>query len=139
MVRARRKKSGYVMIDVIIALSIVSIGLYAIFALLSKQLVDIKNLYYTDIALMTGEAEVDILRSLDFSELKDCTKGPLIGNPGMLGSLTEGKGSLDIESYPGSEGEIKKVTVNISWSPARGGRREIELTTLIYGMSSGKQ
>lgn len=127
------------MMDLIIALSIVFIGLYGIFALLSRELVDIKNLYYTDIALMTGEAEVDVLRSLDFSELKVCSKGPLIGNPGMLGSLTEGKGSLDIESYPGSDGKIKKVTVNISWRPARGGRREIELTTLIYGMSSGEQ
>lgn len=127
------------MMDLMTALAIAFIGLLGILALLSRELGDIKNLYYTDIALMTGEAEVDILRSLDFSELKVCTKGPLIGDPGMLASLTEGEGSLDIESYPGSEGEIKKVTVNISWRPARGGRKEIKLTTLIYGMSSGKQ
>ena len=127
------------MMDLITALAIVFIGLYGIFALLSRELGDIKNLYYTDIALMSAEAEVDILRSLDFSELKVCTEGALVGNPGMLASLDEGEGSLDIESYPGSEGEIKKVTVNISWSPARGGRREIKLTTLIYGMSSGKE
>ena len=137
--RARRKKSGFVMMDLMTALAIVFIGLYGIFALLSRELGDIKNLYCTDIALMSAEAEVDILRSLDFSELKVCTKGPLIGNPGMLGSLTEGEGSLDIESYPESDGRIKKVTVNISWRPARGGRKEIKLTTLIYGMSSGKQ
>ncbi len=127
------------MMDLIIALSIVFIGLYGIFALLSRELGDIKNLYYTDIALMSAEAEVDILRSLDFSELKVCTKGPLIGNPGMLGSLDEGRGTLDIESYPGSEEKIKKVTVNIRWRPGRGGRKQIELTTLIYGMSPGKQ
>ena len=127
------------MVDLIVALSIVFIGLYGIFALLCKELGDIKNLYYTDIALMSAEAEVDILRSLDFSELKVCTKGPLIGNPGMLASLTEGEGSLDIEFYPESDGRIKKVTVKIGWRPARGGRREIELTTLIYGMSPGKE
>jgi hypothetical protein len=137
MVRAKR--SGFVMIDLITAMAIVSFGFCGIFTLLSRELVDIRNLYYTDIAMMSAEAEVDILRSLDFYELKDCTKGPLVGNPGMFASLDEGKGSLDIESYPGSDGKIKKATVNLSWRPARGGRREIKLTTLIYGMSSGKQ
>ena len=127
------------MVDLITALAIAFIGLYGIFALLCKELEDIRNLYYTDIALMTVETEVDILRSLDFSELKDCTKGPLMGNPAMLASLDEGEGSLDIESYPGSEGKIKKVRVNMSWKLRGGGAKQIELTTLIYGMSSGKQ
>lgn len=139
MVRARRKKSGVVMMDLITAMAVVFIGLCGVFTLLCRELRDIKDLYYRDIALMTAESAVETLRSLSLSELKECNNGPLPGDPMMLDNLKEGKGSLHIRNYPGSDGRIKEVTVNIGWEPTRGGRREIGVTTLIWGRSPGRQ
>ena len=126
-----RKKSGIMMMDLITALAIFLVGFYAVFTLLYRQLGSIRNLYYRDIALMAAESELDMLRSLDFSELGDCSRIHLTGNSDMLTRLKDAKTSLDIRSYPVCDGKIKEVTVNIGWRHGRSGRGKIELTTLI--------
>lgn len=139
MLRRRTSEHGFAMVDLLTALAVALIGLCGIFALVTKELADIRTLYQRDIALMAAKTEMDILRSLDFSELKNCTNASLLENPSILASLKGGKGHLSIRDYAESGNRIKEVTVNISWEPLRGRRKEIKLTTLICDMSLGKK
>lgn len=125
------KDKGFALMELVTALAMTGIALGAIFSIFHYGLRQVKSIYHFSLANTIAQTEIEIIRNTSFFQLVHRREASFRGEGEGLEELKNGEGRLVIEDYEGWIGEIKKVTVYVSWLEVKGGKREVKLTTLI--------
>lgn len=125
------KNKGFALMELMTALAITGIALGTLFSIFFYGLRQVRSIYHFSLANTIAQTEIEIIRSIPFPKLVNRKEDSFIGEAKGLEELKNAEGRLTIKDYEGREGEIKKVTVYVSWLEAKGRKREVKLTTLI--------
>lgn len=119
---------AFSLMELITAIFIFSVGMMAVFGIFYKCVNSARQMYHYQLAGEIVQSEIEYLRNLDYSQVKNCKVASFLGPMPDLQKLKNSSGKLTIDDYmdPG----IKKVTVSVSWSEEKL-ERSTGITTLI--------
>jgi prepilin-type N-terminal cleavage/methylation domain-containing protein len=126
---ARNRRAGLTLIELVAALSILSIGILGTVSLYHFGLDKLKALQESRNALTAAQNELEYLRSLPFDQLVNAADAPFHATAPLEG-LVNAQALTSIQDYPGVAG-LKQVTVTVAWTGEHGRTVRKSLATLI--------
>lgn len=129
----KEKRKGFSILELATATAIFSVAMIALFGIFYRCIISSRQMYNYQLASGLVQSEIEFLRSLDYSKLKNCKDASFSGPVMDLQKLKGGLGKLTIEDYMNAH--IKKVTASISWSEEKN-NKSITMTTLIADRQS---
>ncbi|MDD5556948.1 MAG: type II secretion system protein [bacterium] len=122
---SRSDRSGFTLIEVLIAIIILGISFGALAAAFSTGLMGVRAARETSTAVHAAQQEIENMRNMSFSAIQTrLFTVPSINGAGTVTSQLEG-GTTD----------LKKVAVNVSW--VSGGRRPMSVSMATYFTRNG--
>lgn len=124
--RERRvKKTGFTLLEILIALILCTLGVVVMAGLISSGLVGSSDAENTTIAMNLAQRRMEEIRNLGFSNISDEPKDSVAGFSGF-------QREVEIDDPPGAPttDDLKQVTVTVYWT-TKGGEADISLVTYI--------
>ena len=125
----KRNLAAFSLIELLVAVGILTIGFFSIFDLANAGLRQTHQLEQSRIALAVAQSEIENLRALEFSALITQETGSFLAPIPSLSQLHDGKGELTIRVR---SPRLKEITVTVRWTAAKLGTRQVTLSTLIF-------
>jgi hypothetical protein len=83
------------------------------------------------VAMEAVQNEIEMLRSLPFSRLRDTDSGRFVSDTSTFSSLVNATPSVTIKDFARGPRRLKEVTVSVRWTGENGRTIEKKVTTLI--------
>lgn len=121
------KKSGFTLLEVLLATIIVTVGVVALVGAFSRGLFATADIENTDRALKIAEANMEMLKNKNFTDINTTTKVSALltnlsfSNFNVSGSVAEGQNPM-------------QVNITVKWN-VKGGQTNVTLTTLVANYS----
>ena len=135
MTRANDKllndQRGVSLIELTAALFVLTVGMFGVIQMYHFGLSKMHALNETTVAVHALQNEMETLRSLPFSELRNTNKGQFVSETPALSRLADAKPNVTIADYSDGAKRLKRITVSITWSGENGRTIEKTVTTLI--------
>ena len=122
---------GFTLLELVAALFVVSLGLFGVIQLLHFGVANTHALNEAKLATRAVQNEIETLRALPYSALRNVEGGPFVSEPAELAPMVNVKPRLTIQDYDEGAPPLKHVTATVSWTGEHGRRIEKTLTTLI--------
>ncbi len=100
------KKSGFTLLEVLIALLVFTSGVIVMMGLFSRGLVSAADAEDTTIAMNLAQRRMEEIKNLDFTGIVSEAKAPVSGFPGFQREV----------AVTAPETDLKQVTVTVSWT-----------------------
>ncbi len=126
-----RQRDGFSMIELMIAIAVMSFGLGSIFGVLHRGMDHMKTVGGKNFAVVAVTSEIEMIKAMSGDELPHTYEGPFLREVD-LSALPNGEGALKIEKREGSGGRLKKVTATVTWT-ALGRPKSVSVSTLVGG------
>lgn len=126
-----KRKRGFTLIELTTALFIFSTALLGTIQLYHVGLNKIKVVGESRHAMQAALNQVELIRSMPFSELTERQDAPFIGASDDLESLSQAQPTLTIRNHPDPALKLKEVTVSVRWTGEHGRTITMTITTLV--------
>lgn len=127
--RGRFSRQGFSMIEVLLAIVLVTVGLTAVSYVMAVGMglsVDTRD---TNLAYQAANEQIERLRRTSFASIPICTDA--VFSVPALSQLTNAQGVMTVQLYQG-QSDLKHVTVRVRWTRRGPGRdQSVQLVTLI--------
>ena len=133
---ARHPCAGFMLIELTMAFSILTVGLFGVVAMYNFGTAKLDALRESTIALRAIENELETLRARPYAALGNITDGPFISETPQLTALVNARPSVTIRDYGEGTLRLKEVTVRVVWTGEHGRRIEKSVVTLIGDKTS---
>ncbi len=124
-------QGGFTLLEVCVALAILTVGMIGVIQMYFFGLDKLRTVNEAAIARTLVQNEIEYLRALPFSELKngyfESFTSQSLKDAGLLNAV----GSVSVRDVPGFEGRLKEVQVALRWTGEYGRVIEQQATTLI--------
>jgi prepilin-type N-terminal cleavage/methylation domain-containing protein len=124
-----RKKNGFSLIEIMATIVVISVGLGSFYGVMYRGLQHMKVVGSKNYAVTAAASELEIIRAVSNDKLPESYDGPFMGDVD-LSALKDAKGTLKIEDYGDSGGQVKAVTATLTWTVAEKDK-SVSLSTLI--------
>ncbi len=129
--RLLRNESGVTLIELTAALFVLTVGMFGVIQMYHYGLGKMHALNESAVAMEAIQNEIETLRSLPFSQLRNTDSGPFVSETPTLASLVNATPSVTIKDFAAGPKRLKEVTVSIRWTGENGRTIEKKVTTLI--------
>jgi len=129
--RLLKNQSGISLIELTTALFVLTVGMFGVIQMYHFGLNKMHALNETKIAVHALQNEIETLRSLPFSELRNTNEGSFVSDTPALSRLVDAKPRVTIADYGDPSKRLKHVTVSIRWVGENGRTIQKTVTTLI--------
>ena len=136
--RAIRHQHGFSLIELVSALSVLSIGLLGVVQSYHYGIDKIRTMREASIAGRAVQDQIEALRAIPFAELTDRDKAALVSPAPDLSQLVNATPTLTIRPYSDSALRLKEVEVSIRWTGDNGRTMKQSATTLIADKEPAK-
>ena len=127
--RGRISLQGFSMIEVLLAIVLVTVGLTAVSYVMAVGMglnVDTKE---TSVAYQAANEQIELLRRTPFASISVCTDAQF--SVPSLSQLPNAQGLMTVQLYQG-QSDLKQVTLRVRWTRRGPGRdQSVQLVTLI--------
>lgn len=130
-------RSGFTLLEIIAAIFIVSVGLFAVIQLFHFGFGKLHAMNEKEIALRAIQNELETLRSRPFDELANVKDGPFVSETPELTRLINVRATVTIEPYAAETVALKQVGASVVWTGEHGRTIRKELTTLVADTGAG--
>jgi prepilin-type N-terminal cleavage/methylation domain-containing protein len=128
--RSRRRASGFTLVEVILAIALVTVGFLGAMSLVTSTSVTNRRAREESAAYRACRHELENLRGMSWSALTTRTNAAFVGDVPELSELSSATGQLTIATY-NSDPSIRRITLTVSWSEPRLGSQSWSMTTLV--------
>ena len=126
-------KKGFTVLDLIAAISIITVGLSSVLLLLLSCLRQTRYMHDKFYAVSVAETEIEQIKGKGIDiYLTDISEGEPITVKKELEKLKNGSLVLSVKDYK-SDKNLKKILVTVTWNKRGSTTESISLTTLIGG------
>jgi Tfp pilus assembly protein PilV len=130
-----RASSGFVLVELLIAICVVTASLAGIFALSHQSMRIVNDMKNETCAAQIAESEMERLRAMSWNRLAAMDSSFVLnpnGTPG-LAQMNRGKAVVRIQAMPGEteKDKLRAVSVRITWFDRDGRNKELALATLM--------
>lgn len=129
--RKNKHQSGMMMIELVCALFIVTVGLFGVLQMYTLAFEKSSYVAEYTIALRALENEIETLRALPFEALDTGHDLPFRSETPEIDRLVNAQGMVAIENPVEGPDALKEITVSVRWTGEHGRRIEKSLTTLM--------
>ena len=129
--RLVKNQSGVTLIELTAALFVLMVGMFGVIQMYHFGLGKMHALNESAVAMRAIQNEVETLRSLPFSQLRNTDSGHFASETPALSKLMNATRSVRINDFPQGPEGLKEVTVSIKWTGENGRTIEKNVTTLI--------
>jgi len=142
--RTIRNQHGFSLIELVAALSVLSVGLLGVVQSYHYGIDKIRTLREASTSTRAVQDQIEALRSMPFAALTDRDKAPLVDPAPDLSQLVNATPTLTIRPYSGSGRastpalRLKEVEVSIRWTGDNGRTMKRSATTLIADKEPAK-
>lgn len=121
-------QSGVTFIELIIAVSVLSIGILGLYLVIIFGIGVNRQAKNLALSYEIANKEIETIRNTSYSDLVNQTDGNFYSDESDLSQLPSGDGKLTIENYEGSD-KVKKIIVTVTWQE-QNATKNTTLTTL---------
>jgi len=121
-------KKGFSLLEALFASVIMAIGLFAVITAIYSQSTMLSKNREQTIATLTAQGEIENIRGMEFSAIKNLTSFDVDDAPG-LAYLKDAEGRVKVDDSYGDD--IKKVSVIVTWNSINGRTLKKTMTTLM--------
>jgi Tfp pilus assembly protein PilV len=129
--RLLKNQRGTSLIELTAALFVLTVGMFGVIQMYHFGLNKMHALNETTVAVQALQNEIETLRSVPFSELRNTDKGRFVSETPALSRLVNAKPAVTITDYGDSSKRLKRITVSITWTGENGRTIQKTVTTLI--------
>ena len=126
-----KNQSGVTLLELTAALFVLTVGMFGVIRMYHFGLNKMHALNESAVAMRAIQNEVETLRSMPFSELRDTDRDHFVSDTPALSRLVNASPSVTVNDFPRGPKRLKEVTVSIRWTGENGRTIEKKLTTLI--------
>lgn len=126
-----KSQSGVTLLELTAALFVLTVGMFGVIRMYHFGLNKMHALNESAVATEAIQNEVETLRSLPFSELRNTKRGHFVSETPALSRLVNATPSVTISDFPGGPRRLKEVTVSIKWTGENGRTIQKKVTTLV--------
>jgi len=126
-----KDRAGTTLIELVAALFVITIGLFGVIEMYHFGINKMQALNEYKIALRAVQNEIETLRALPFSELRNTDDGDFRSETPEVATLVNAMPAVTITDYAGTESRLKHVAVSLKWTGEHGRTIEKKVTTLI--------
>ena len=126
-----KNESGVTLIELTAALFVLIVGMFGVIQMYHYGLGKMHALNESAVAMEAVQNEIETLRSLPFSQLRNTDSGRFVSETPALSSLVNATPSVTIKDCGGEPKGLKEVTVSVRWTGENGRTIEKKVTTLI--------
>ncbi len=121
------KKSGFTLLEILIALIIFTLGIVVVAGLFSTGLINSLDTENTTIAMNLAQRRMEEIRNLGFANIADEAKADVTGFAGF-------QREVEVDDPPGdpTTDDLKEITVTVYWI-YKGEEVDVSLATYISG------
>jgi type II secretory pathway pseudopilin PulG len=122
---------GFLMIELVAALAVLTIGLLGVVQTYHFGMDKIRTMRESAIALRAVQNEIETLRALPFANLVDVENGPFVSQTPDLEQLVKATPALTIRPYSDPRLRLKEVAACVRWVGDNGRIMQRAATTLM--------
>ena len=126
-----KDRAGTTLIELVAALFVITIGLFGVIEMYHFGIDKMHALNEYKIAMRAVQNEIETLRALPFSELRNTDDGDFRSETPEVATLVNATPEVIITDYTGTENRLKHVEVSLKWTGEHGRTIEKRVTTLI--------
>jgi Tfp pilus assembly protein PilV len=126
-----KDRAGTTLIELVAALFVITIGLFGVIEMYHFGINKIHALNEYKIAMRAVQNEIETLRALPFSELRNTDDGEFRSDTPEVATLVNATPAVTITDYAEGEKQLKHVEVSVKWTGEHGRTIEKRVTTLI--------
>ena len=126
-----KNQSGVTLIELTAALFVLTVGMFGVIQMYHYGLGKMHAVNESALAMEAVQNEIETLRSLPFSQLRNTDSGHFVSETPALSRLVNATPSVTIQDFAGGPKRLKEVTVSVKWSGENGRTIEKKVTTLI--------
>ena len=119
------KRDGFALMELLAAMAVFTVGILAVCALFVRGTASLQELYSMERASQAAQSGIEEARAAPFAGLQGLDQQEEI-----VESLPGGRRRIRIENTA-SDGNLKKITVTVTWDERRGRERSVQACTLI--------
>lgn len=127
MLFLEKNKGGFTLIEIMLAVLIVSIGLVGIAFVFSRGSAFITEIRETSIAMQAASQEMELIRGMDFDDI--LTLGSSFTTAGFS-NLSNPTGTLCVDNPFGTD-DMRRVSITVSWTSPQGRSLSKSLVSLV--------
>ena len=126
-----RNQSGVTLLELIAALFVLTVGMFGVIQMYHYGLGKMHALNESAVAMEAVQNEIETLRSLPYSQLRNTDSGHFVSETPALARLVNATPRVRINDSSQGAKRLKEVTVSIKWTGENGRTIEKKVTTLI--------
>jgi Tfp pilus assembly protein PilV len=129
--RLLKNETGMSLIELTAALFVLTVGMFGVIQMYHFGLNKMHALNETTVTMHAIQNEIEMLRSLPFSELHNTDKAQFVSETPALSRLVNAKPHVTITDHGEASRRLKHVTVSITWTGENARTIQKSVTTLI--------
>jgi prepilin-type N-terminal cleavage/methylation domain-containing protein len=114
MINKSKQNRGVTFIELIIAVSVLSIGILGLYLVIIFGIGVNREAKYLALSYEIANREIETVRNTSFTDLVNQTDGNFYSGNADISKLPSGSGTLTIENYEGND-KIKEIIVKVTW------------------------
>lgn len=134
MRRSRSDNAGFSLVEMVVALSVLTVGALGALQMYNVGLSNAAALKERVLARTLVENELQRIKAAPFARLEDAAKKAFAAGQLQDSELHLAEGTAEVRDYPELDGALKEVEVQLRWIGRKGGLKTYSATILVADM-----